>query len=105
LWGAAIVSMKTWSQIPADLRPRLLEAAQKITESLAPDLAKADGLAIGVMQKYGLKINQVPPQAAASWADLLQKTFAGLVGRAYDRDSFDMVTQYLAEYLKTHPRQ
>ena len=105
LWGAAIVSMKTWSQIPADLQPRLLEAAQKINESLAPDLAKADGQAIEVMQKYGLKINQVPPQAAATWVELLQKTFAGLVGRSYDKESFDMVTQYLAEYLKTHPRK
>ena len=85
LWGAAVVSMKTWSQIPADLQPKLLEAAQRITESLVPDLVKADGQAIDVMQKYGLKINQVPPQAAATWADLLQKTFAGLVGRTYDR--------------------
>ena len=97
--------MKTWSQIPADLQPRLLEAAQRITESLAPDLAKADGQAIEVMQKYGLKINQVPPQATASWAELLQKTFSGLVGRAYDKDSFDMVTRYLEEYLKAHPRK
>jgi TRAP-type transport system periplasmic protein len=104
LWGAAVVSTKTWAQVPADLQPRLLEAARKVTESLAPEVAKADGQAIGVMQKYGLKINQVPPQAAATWADLLQKTFAGLVGRAYDKDSFDMVKQYLAEYLKTHPR-
>jgi len=40
----------------------------------------------------------------AQWADLLQKTFAPLVGRTYDKDSFDMVTQYLGEYLKAHPR-
>ncbi len=57
------------------------------------------------MRKYGLKINQVPPQVLASWQDLLQKTFAGLVGRSYDKASFDMATQYLAEYLKTHPRK
>ena len=70
-----------------------------------PGSAKADGQAIEVMQKYGLKINQVPPQAAATWADLLQKTFSGLVGRSYDKESFDMVTRYLGEYLKTHPRK
>jgi TRAP-type C4-dicarboxylate transport system substrate-binding protein len=105
LWGAAVVSMKSWSQIPADLQPRLLDAAQKIAESLAPDLAKADGQAIDVMRKYGLKINQVPPQAEASWEDLLQKTFSGLVGRSYDKSSFEMATQYLGEYLKAHPRK
>ncbi len=105
LWGAGVVSMKSWSQIPADLQPRLLEAAQNVADSLAPELQKADGQAIDVMLKYGLKINKVPPVAAAEWADLLQKTFAPLVGRTYDTDSFNMVTQYLGEYLNTHPRK
>ena len=105
IWGAAIVSMKSWSQIPADLQPRLLDAAEKIALSLAPDLVKADGQAIDVMTKYGLKINKVPPQTAEVWADLLQKTFSGLVGRSYDRVSFEMTTKYLAEYLQTHPRK
>jgi TRAP-type C4-dicarboxylate transport system substrate-binding protein len=103
LWGAAVVSMKSWSQIPADLQPRLLEAAQKVAESLVPDLVKADSQAIDVMLKYGLKINQVPAPAASQWADLLQKTFSGLVGRTYDKDSFEMLTQYLDEYRTAHP--
>lgn len=105
LWGAGVVSMKSWSQVPADLQPRLLEAAQKIADEMVPDIVKADGQAIDVMLKYGLKINPVPAPAAAAWADLLQKTFAGLVGRSYDKESFDMVTGYLAEYLKDHPRK
>jgi TRAP-type C4-dicarboxylate transport system substrate-binding protein len=105
IWGAAIVSMKSWSQIPADLQPRLLDAAEKIALSLAPDLVKADGQAIEVMTKYGLKINQVPPQTTEVWVDLLHKTFAGLVGRSYDRISFEMTTKYLGEYLQTHPRK
>lgn len=103
LWGAGVVSMKTWTQIPTDLQPRLLDAAQKIADSLVPDLVKADSQAIDVMLKYGLKINQVPASTASQWADLLQKTFAPLVGRSYDKQSFDMATQYLAEYRKAHP--
>jgi len=105
LWGAGVVSMKSWAQVPADLQPRLLEAAQRIADEMVPDIVKADSQAIDVMLKYGLKINEVPAQSAAAWADLLQKTFAGLVGRTFDRESFDMVTQYLGEYLKEHPRK
>jgi TRAP-type transport system periplasmic protein len=105
LWGAAIVSMKSWSQVPADLQPRLLEAAEKIARTLEPDLVKADGQAIDVMTKYGLKVNKVPPQTADAWVDLLQKTFSGLVGRSYDKVSFDMATKYLGEYLQGHPRK
>ena len=44
--------------------------------------------AIDVMRKYSLKINQVPSAAEASREDLLHKTFAGLVGRSYDKTSF-----------------
>jgi TRAP-type transport system periplasmic protein len=104
LWGAAIVSTKTWNDVPPDLQKTLIAAAQRIVDAMEPDIEKADGDAIAVMQKYGLKINKVPPAAEAGWADLLQKTFSGLVGKMYDRPSFDMANRYLQEYLATHPR-
>jgi TRAP-type C4-dicarboxylate transport system substrate-binding protein len=105
LWGAAVVSTRTWASVPADLRPRLIDAAQRIADSLAPDLVKSDAAAIDVMKKYGLKINQVTPEAEAQWEAVLQKTFSGLVGKMYDRESFEMATRYLNEYLALHPRQ
>ena len=104
LWGAAVVSTKTWAEVPVDMQPKLVEAAQKIFDSLLPDLVKADGEAVAVMQKYGLKIHAVTPQAQAEWTGVLQKTFAGLVGKLYDRDSFLMAKRYLDEYLALHPR-
>jgi len=105
LWGAAVVSTKTWAQVPPDLQPKLLEAAQRITDALAPDLLKSDGDAIAVMKKYGLQISEVTPQSLAVWTDLLQRTFAPLVGKMYDKDSFLAVKGYLDEYLAAHPRK
>jgi TRAP-type transport system periplasmic protein len=105
LWGAAVVSMKTWAEVPPDLQQTLIAAAQKIVDAMEPVIEKADGDAIGVMQKYGLKMSTVTPAAETAWADLLQKTFSGLVGKMYDRPSFDMANKYLAEYLATHPRR
>ncbi len=105
LWGAAIVSTRTWAEVPADLQPKLIESAQRILDGLAPDLVKSDGEAIAAMKEYGLKINVVPPQVEAEWAALLQKTFSGLVGRTYDRDAFQRATGYLNEYLSLHPRR
>jgi TRAP-type transport system periplasmic protein len=104
LWGAAVVSMKTWAEIPADLQPKLSAAAQQIFDSLSPDLVKSDGEAIEVMKKYGLKINQASPEAEAAWDEQLHKVFAGLVGKMYDRNSFELATKYLQEYLAVHPR-
>lgn len=104
LWGATLVTEKAWAEVPVDLQPKLIEAAQKIADSLAPDLVKADGQAIDVMKKYGLSINKVTPQAEAEWGDLLDKTFSGLVGSTYDRESYQMARKYLDEYLAAHPR-
>jgi TRAP-type C4-dicarboxylate transport system substrate-binding protein len=104
LWGAAIVSTKTWAEVPADIQPRLIEAAQKTFSSLLPDLIKADGEAIAVMQKYGLKIHAVTPLMEDAWTSVFSKTFPGLVGKMYDRDSFLMAKRYLDEYLALHPR-
>jgi TRAP-type C4-dicarboxylate transport system substrate-binding protein len=105
LWGAAVISMKTWAQVPADLQPKLLDAAQQIADSLRPDVLKADGDAIAVMKKYGLKVNPVTPAADVAWADLLQRTFSPLVGRMYDRETFVMVKGFLDQYLADHPRK
>ena len=105
LWGACVVSTRTWNEIPADLRPKLVDSAQSILDELAPDLVKSDGEAIAVMKKYGLKVNVVPPQVEAEWATLLQKTFSGLVGKMYDRNAFQLATKYLDEYLAQHPRR
>jgi TRAP-type transport system periplasmic protein len=105
LWGAAVVSTRTWSQIPPELQPKLADAAQGTLDALIPDLVKADGEAIDVMKKYGLKVNTVPPAVEAQWAALLNKTFVGLVGKVYDRTAFEEATKYLDEYLAKHPRR
>ncbi|HEY9595971.1 MAG TPA: TRAP transporter substrate-binding protein DctP [Spirochaetia bacterium] len=103
LWGATVVSTRTWNEIPADLQPRLIEAAQRIADSLAPDLARQDDEAIGVMKKYGLKIEPVTPASRAEWVQVLAKTFSGLVGPFYDSDSFDMASRFVDDYRAAHP--
>ncbi len=105
LWGAAIVSTRTWAEVPADLQPKLIDAAQRIFDGLAPDLLKQDQDAIEVMKRYGLKVNPVTPEASAQWESLLNRTFSGLIGKLYDRESFDTVKAYLDEYHAAHPQR
>lgn len=104
LVGAVIVSDRTWSEVPADLRPRLIEAARTIAGTLEPELENADQKAITVMKKYGLTVNTVSGKAKAEWTALLERTFTPLVGATYDKVSFDLARKYLAEYLASHPR-
>jgi TRAP-type transport system periplasmic protein len=104
LWGAAIVSTRAWAEVPADLRPKLIEAAQRIFDGLETELLHQDQSAIDVMKRYGLKINPVTPAATKEWQTLLDRTFSGLVGKLYDRDTFVMVKKFLDEYEAAHPQ-
>ncbi len=101
LWGATIVSLKTWSAIPADLQGKLLRSAQKIAATLSPEISRSDSDAIGIMQKYGLTIVKVDPKARKAWEDLVEKGFGMLVGTAYDAQSYQMVKDVLDEYRRS----
>jgi TRAP-type C4-dicarboxylate transport system substrate-binding protein len=104
LWGGLAVSMRTWNSIPADLKPKLMESAQKIADSLGEEVKKADQDAITVMQKYGLKITQMPEKQRIQWEQLVDKGFSMLLGKSFDRDTFDLAKKYLNEYIADHPR-
>ncbi len=104
LWGAAVVSTRIWAQVPPDLQQKLLDAAQSIADDLSPQAQKEDDQAISAMKTYGLKVNPVTPQAAVAWRDLLDRTFAPLVGKMYDKQTYDLVKAYVDQYVAAHPR-
>jgi TRAP-type C4-dicarboxylate transport system substrate-binding protein len=105
LWGATIVRADTWEKVPAEMRPRLTQAAQRIGDSIEPDLLRLDGEAITQMKSYGLTVNEVPPAARREWEDLMEKIYTPLVGRMYDRQSYELAVKYLGDYLAEHPRK
>ncbi len=104
LWGGLAVSMKAWNSIPADLQPKLMESAQKIADSLGAEVKKADQDAIAVMQKYGLNITKMPEKQRIQWEQLVDKGFSMLLGKSFDRATFDLAKKYLNEYIAVHPR-
>jgi TRAP-type C4-dicarboxylate transport system substrate-binding protein len=105
LWGAVVVSTRTWAEIPAELQPRLISSAQEITDSIAPQITNADSEAIGIMKKYGLTITEVPPAAEREWENIVDRGFTLLIGKSYDRASYETARKYLEEYLSSHPRR
>jgi TRAP-type C4-dicarboxylate transport system substrate-binding protein len=98
LWGALVVSLRTWESVPAGLRPELLEAAGKAAAELKAEIAKADEAAVTVMKKYGLRVNEVPPDARAEWEDVVNRGLPLLEGTAYDRAALAAARKIIAEY-------
>ncbi len=103
LWGALVIPLRTWEAVPAGLRPRLLEAAGKAAADLGPEIAKADEAAIGVMRKYGLRVNEVPLAARAEWEQIVNRGLTFLEGTAYDRAAVAAAREIIAEYRASNP--
>jgi len=103
LWGALVLSLRTWEAITANLRPRLQAAADAAAAELSPEIAKADDDAVAVMRKYGLRVNEVTPAARAEWEDLVGRGLSMLEGTAYDRAALDEARRILADYRASAP--
>ena len=103
LWGAMVIPLRTWEAVPADLRPRLLEAAKRAADELAPEIAKADEAAIGVMKKYGLRVSDVPAAARVEWEEVVGRGLTLLEGTAYDRAAVAAARKIIAEYRAADP--
>ncbi len=103
LWGAAIVSTEAWSQLPPALQKTLADSARKIADSLGPDVARADDEAIAVMKKYNLKVNQTTKAAETEWEAFMAGGLANMVGKGYDRQSYEMAKRFVDEYRAAHP--
>jgi TRAP-type C4-dicarboxylate transport system substrate-binding protein len=98
LWGAVVVGAKSWAQVPRDLQPILLKAAQRIADQLSTDIEKSDDQAISEMKKYGLQIIHVDAASREIWEKTVQDGFGMLLGTAYDAKAYEMAKGYLGQY-------
>lgn len=96
--GGLVVTKKTWNAIPASLRPRLVASAKKIVAGMYGDILTLERNAIATMQKHGLQIHEVPPDAAAQWRKEALKGYDVYVGRTFSRELLKELYGYLREY-------
>lgn len=100
LTGGVLISQRAWNRIPADLRPRLAEAAADMSKGLQTDIIQADLDAIELMKQYGLKVNAVPPDAQKKWKEFFDSAFLDLLGANFDKNIYEKILALLKEYRK-----
>jgi TRAP-type C4-dicarboxylate transport system substrate-binding protein len=84
--GATVVASRSWQRVPADLRPRLLQAARELSARVDADAARADAEAVEAMRKQGLSVLAVE---ARPWRDLAERSWSSLRGKVVPADLFD----------------
>ena len=96
--AAIIIDSRVWSRIEPELRERLLESMRRIRDELVGETAALTEEAIRVMKEYGLVVHDVPPEAQADWGTLVERGFELVVGKSFSRETYDLITDALAEY-------
>lgn len=102
LVGGVVVATRCWKKIPAELQPRLLEAARQAAASMQEEIDGADEQAIAVMKKHGLTINPTPDDAIEEWRSAAQKAFAAIAGKSFDVETYEQVKKHLQDYRSSH---
>jgi TRAP-type C4-dicarboxylate transport system substrate-binding protein len=101
-WGAlnaaTIIDAETWARIPADLRPRLMEAARREGMAMRDVGRKAGEDAVREMEKRGLTVVHPTDDERAQWRAEAAKAYPGLRDRICPADLYDEVMRADREF-------
>lgn len=84
--GATLVRKDAWERIPADLRPKLLEAAAELGRKVDAEVRRLNADAVAAMRKQGLKVVTADP---APWRAAMQKSWPIVRGGVVPAEVFD----------------
>lgn len=98
--GAILLSERAWKQIPAELRPKLMEAVREVETSLDSDIVELENSAIETMRQYGLVPQPVSEEAKALWFEEFDEAYKYLIGKVITKEAYDTITGYVKEIRK-----
>ena len=105
LVGAIVVRKETWDKLPADLQPKLLEAARTAGKEIREFGRKESAEAVQAMEKRGLKVAKVTPELEAQWRKAAEAAYPLIRGRIVPEDIFDRAMELIKEYQATQPKK
>jgi TRAP-type C4-dicarboxylate transport system substrate-binding protein len=96
--GGVLFSQGALEEVPAGLRPALLEAFRELETRLNARMQTLEQEALAAMRRHGLIVVPVPAEAAAQWRALGSGGSDLVIGRAFSRESYDWVRDTLEAY-------
>jgi TRAP-type C4-dicarboxylate transport system substrate-binding protein len=102
LVGATVVSLKTWQEIPQNLKPVLLHSARQTSARYKLDVRKLNDDSIQVMKKHGLAVHPVPRETGIEWERRARAGYQRLVGKVLSAQTLADVERLRTEYRDLH---
>jgi len=98
--GGFIITEQTWRRIPDNIKPQLLDAVNKEVRKLDNAVQELEGKAISTMKSYGLSVTELTDEQRQLWFSEFEKSLNVTVGTVFDKDMYELIKSYLAEYRK-----
>lgn len=103
--GGFLFSKKVWDEIPDKYKSEMITVGQKMADTLLQKTGELEKEAMTEMIKNGLIVNQVPPDAVGKWRATADKGMDEMIGKAFSKEIYDMLQQYVAEYRKLNEQK
>jgi TRAP-type C4-dicarboxylate transport system substrate-binding protein len=101
LVGAMVMTMPKWRELPEAMQPDLLQIAREVGARLQGEGRKLNEEAIAVMQKHGLVVHPVSPEAVAYWERSARAAYPKLLGKVVPAVMVAEVERLRNEYRAT----
>ena len=98
LIGATVISKGTWERIPADLRPKLKQAAERAGQKLRDDTRANGPRDTEAMVKRGLQVVTLTDDELGKWRQAVKDAYPRIRGGVIPADAFDAARRLLDEY-------
>lgn len=102
LVGATVVSLKTWQELPENLKSVFLDAARQASARYKLDVRKLNDDSIQVMKQHGLAVHAVPREASLEWELRARAGYRRLVGRVLSAQTLSDVERLRNEFRDLH---
>jgi TRAP-type transport system periplasmic protein len=102
LLGAAVVTNAAWDKIPPEWQEEFAAAARKAGDEIRARSRSESEEAVVAMQKRGLIVHELTPEARAAWQALAEQAYPLIRGKLMPADMFDEVQRDLAAYRAAH---
>ena len=100
LVGGVVFSKKIWDEVPDQYKDKMLAVVNNMIDQLYQETVELEKEALAEMKKHDLIINPVPPDAMEKWRTVSDKGLDVLIGRAFSKNVYDQVNQYLNDFRK-----
>jgi TRAP-type C4-dicarboxylate transport system substrate-binding protein len=104
LYGAFIITTRTWNRIPEELHSALIEAGEQCGFQMDQETINADDEAVDIMLKYGLVINKTTEDSRKEWELFVDKASRLLIGQKFEFELYYEAKKHVDDFRRLNGR-